>query len=240
MRHLLDFVYIYLCVVLVIFIGLTLLRLYSFMDPLQLMAKGDYAQAIEKMKKTMNTSAYKRNPKLKNPMVYNIANCHNRAGDLHRSLAVLDEIKLEDIKDNKLLYCYHCLYAINLLLLEQELENAGEMLDKARELYDNNELQPLLALRESCRGDFQAALKYVRNYQPPQSKKKKTVLSLKETTLIYDAFILEVENNYFIGLTYLKAGKQELAAPYLQKAAAWKIKNYYSAKAREALGEEAS
>lgn len=216
----------------------SLLLLYSFSNPLRLMAKGKYAQAIKQMQKTLNAFTYRHYQTLRCSMIYNLAICYNRAGDLQRSRTVLDQIDLPNLKDKKLRYGYYCLYAGNLLLLEEEPEEAVEMLDKAIIICNTLELRPLLALGESCRGNFEAALEYIKSYQTSPDKEKKIVFSVRESTLIIDAFTLKVEYNYFIGLTYLKAGKQESAAPYFKKAAEWKFDNYYSTKAKKNLSRK--
>ncbi len=231
LRLLLEYWYVFV----VLFIVFFIFRLFSIFKPMRYLSRGNYAQAISKMERLLHTETYKKNSKLTSSLLYNIANCYNRQGDLRKSLEVLTQIDFQKNKDSRFLYCYDVLYAVNLFLLETDIEDAISMMDKAKAILQANEIMPLLALSEGWKGNIDKAQEYLNLYKSPENGKGRLLFSLKNMTLIYDKFTYEIGNNYFIALTYLKMGKRDQAYPYLNKATQAEYPNYYTEKAKEGL-----
>lgn len=231
MERLLEYWYVFL----IVFIGFLIFFLFASLSPMLYIARGNYPKAIARMERLLNTEAYRKKPTLNIAIMFNIANCYNRMGDLRKSLGILDKIDLQRMNDPKLRFSYNLLYAANLFLLEADIEEAILMMDKAKEILYTNETFPLFALSESWKENNDKALEYLHHYQPQIKGKGKFLFSAKDSTLVYDRFTLEVENNYFIALAYLKMGMKEQAFPYLKAVGQAEYPNYYSEKAEEVL-----
>ncbi|WP_077847081.1 hypothetical protein [Clostridium puniceum] len=87
---------------------------------------------------------------------------------------------------------------------------------------------------EAVKGNKEEALRYIEDYVNKE-KKRKVIFSLKKSTLVYDKFNYDIENNYFLGMTYLKLNESQLAKEYFSKASKSQYENYFSKKAGEYL-----
>ena len=84
------------------------------------------------------------------------------------------------------------------------------------------------------KGNQKEALRYIETYINKE-KRRKVIFSLKKSTLVYDKFNYDIENNYFLGKTYLKLNESQLAKEYFSKARKSQYENYFSKKAGEYL-----
>lgn len=235
MQQILHYWYVFV----ILFAGAFAALVYSVLSPMRHMIKGNYEQAIAKMRLQLVSASYSRKPLLKASLLLNLANCFNRQGSIEQSLATLAEIDLSDIDDERFLFGYYGLYATNLVLQDEESERAAHMLHKAYALLPVPEILPLLAYSEASRRNHDRAEWYLSEYlsytASPKNATKKFIWSVKETTLVFDEFTMAIENNFYVGMAYLKLGHEDLARTHLSLAVKAEHPNYYSAKAREVL-----
>lgn len=208
-----------------------LLVLIRGMNNLNSLHKGEYSKAIESFKKTMKK--YERNKKIVNAMLYNISVCHYRKGDFYEVESYLDKMDLKSCDDN-IKWGYFALRASSLILSEENVPGAIEYNEKAMELLSLEEAYPMRAYFEAVKGNEREALRYIEAYVNKE-KKKKMIFSLKKSTLVYDKFNFDIENNYFLGMTYLKLKETQLAKEHFSKARKCQYENYFSKKAGEYL-----
>ncbi|MDR3597726.1 hypothetical protein [Clostridium sp.] len=201
------------------------------MNNLNLLYKGEYSKAIESFKKTMKK--HWRNKKIVNAMLYNISVCNYRKGDFYEMESYLDKMDLKSCDEN-IKWGYFFLRASSLILLEENVHAAIEYYEKAVELFNPEEAYPIRAYLEAVKGNQKEALRYIEIYVNKE-KRRKVILGLKKSTLVYDKFIYDIENNYFLGMTYLKLNEPQLAKEYFSKASKSKYENYFSTKAVEYL-----
>lgn len=222
-----DWVIIYLVVV---FIAL-LFIITRGMNSLNLLYKGQYSKAIEGFMKTKNK--YGSNAKIVNAMLYNISVCNFRKGDFYEVENYLDKMDLKSCDEN-IKWGYFLLKANSLILSGQNINAAIEYYEKAVELLDPEEAYPVKAYFEAVKGNQKEALRYINAYINKE-KRRKVIFGLKKSTLVYDKFVYDIENNYFLGMTYLKLNEPQLAKEYFNKASKCKYENYFSKKAGEYL-----
>lgn len=200
-------------------------------NSLKLLHKGEYSKAIEGFKKNMKK--YGNNTKIVNAMLYNIAVCNYRKGDFCEMEAYLDKIDLKSCDDN-VKWGYFFAKANGLILLEENINGAIEYHEKASELLNIEGAYPVKAYFEAVKGNQKEALMYINAYFDNE-KRRKVIFDLKKSTLVYDKFVYDIENNYFLGITYLKLNEPQLAKEYFIKASKSKYENYLSKKAGEYL-----
>ena len=126
------------------------------------------------------------------------------------------------------------LRASSLILLEENVQAAIEYYEKAVELLKPEEAYPIRAYFEAVKGNKEEALRYIEDYVNKE-KKRKVIFSLKKSTLVYDKFNYDIDNIYFLGMTYLKLNESQLAKEYFSKASKSQYENYFSKKAGEYL-----
>ena len=95
------------------------------------------------------------------------------------------------------------------------------------ELLNPEEAYPIRAYFEAVKGNQKEALRYIEAYINKE-KRRKVIFSLRKSTLVYDKFTYDIENNYFIGMTYLKLNEPQLAKEYFSKASKSQYENYFS------------
>jgi tetratricopeptide (TPR) repeat protein len=200
-------------------------------NSLKLLHKGQYSKAIEGFKKTMQK--YGNNAKIVNAMLYNIAVCNYRKGDFCEMEAYLNKIDLKSCDDN-VKWGYFFAKANSLILLEENINGAIEYHEKAAELLNLEGAYPVKAYFEAVKGNQKEALMYINAYFNNE-KRRKVIFDFKKSTLVYDKFVYDIENNYFLGMTYLKLNEPQLAKEYFSKASKCKYENYISKKAGEYL-----
>lgn len=222
-----DWVIIY-CVIVISALLLVFIR---GMNNLNSLHKGEYSKAIEDFKKTMKKHG--RNTKIVNAMLYNISVCNYRKGDFHEVESCLDKMDLKSC-DNNIKWGYFLLRANSLILLEENVHAAIEYYEKSLELFNPEEAYPVKAYFEAVKGEQKEALRYIEGYINKE-KMRKVIFSLKKSTLVYDKFVYDIENNYFLGMTYLKLNEPQLAKEYFTKARKSQYENYFSKKAGEYL-----
>ena len=205
-----DLVIIY-CVLVISAILLVFIR---GMNNLNSLHKGEYSKAIESFKKTMKKHG--RNTKIVNAMLYNISVCYYRKGDFHEVESCLDKMDLKSCDDN-IKWGYFFLRASSLILLEENIYAAIEYYEKSLELLNQEEAYPVKAYFEAVKGNQKEALRYMETYINKE-RRRKVIFSLKKSTLVYDKFNYDIENNYFLGMTYLKLNEPQLAKEYFSKS----------------------
>ena len=209
--------------------------IYNLMNPTRFLSKGMYNKAIEEFNNIINK--YKGNDRVMNAMNLNIASCYSRLGDFQRSIEYLDKIdsKTRAI-DKNLTFAYSGLYVVNLMLLDREYEKIEEHLKKVVEINDLIEFYPIRAYFEALKADEKKTLDYIEKYQN-RKENRKFILSFMNTSLVFDKFTIDVENNFFIGMSYYKLNDFKSAILYLSKIINYEYDNFYSRKAREILEE---
>jgi len=222
-----DWVIIYFGVV----ISAVLFVIIRGMNNLNPLYKGEYSKAIESFKKTMKKHG--RNIKIVNAMLYSISVCYYRKGDFYEVKSCLDKMDLKSCDDN-IKWGYFLLRASSLILLEENVHAAIEYYEKAVELLNPEEAYPIGAYFKVVQGNQKEALRYIETYINKE-KRRKVIFGLKKSTLVYDKFTYDIENNYFLGMTYLKLNEPELAKEYFSKASKSQYENYFSKKSGEYL-----
>lgn len=195
--------------------------------------KGEYSKAIQSYEKII-----KKSGKIKiiaNVIIYDISLCHYRRGEFHKVEAYLDKLDLTTCSDN-IKWGYFSLQASTFMLLEENIHIAGEYLEKATQLFNPEECYPRLAYYEGIKGNQKEALNYIEGYENKKSKRR-LIISFPKVFFLFDKFIYDIENNYFLGMAYLKINKTQLAKEYLQKASKGQYENYFSKRAEEILAE---
>ncbi|WP_160690946.1 hypothetical protein [Clostridium sp. C2-6-12] len=200
-------------------------------NSLKLLHKGQYSKAIEGFIKTKNK--YGSNAKIVNAMLYNISVCNFRKGDFYEVENYLDKMDLKSCDEN-IKWGYFLLKANSLILSGENINAAIEYYEKAVELLDPEEAYPVKAYFEVLKENPKEALRYINAYINKE-KRRKMIFDLKKSTLVYDKFVYDIENNYFLGMAYLKLNKPQLAKEYFNKASICKYENYFSKKAGEYL-----
>lgn len=216
---------------LVIVISALLFVITRGMNNLNSLYKGEYNKAIEIFKKTMKK--HWRNGKIVNAMLYNISVCNYRKGDFYEVESYLDKMNLNSCDDN-VKWGYFFLRASSLIFLEENINAAMKYYEKAVEIFNPEEAYPVRAYFEAVNGNKQEALRYIEVYVNKE-KRRKIIFGLKKSTLVYDKFIYDIENNYFLGITYLKLNEPQLAKEYFSKASKCEYENYFSKKSGDYL-----
>lgn len=199
---------------------------------MRLVLKGEYSKAIQNYEKIIERCG--KFIRIVNVLMYNISICYYRRGEFHKSEAYLDKIDLARCSKN-IKWGYLGLKASNLILLEENVQVAEEYLKKSIQLFNSEECYPRLAYFEGIKGNQKEAFRYIEGYE--NKKKKRKVVIGSKVFLLFDKFIYDIENNYFLGMTYLKLNETQLAKEYLKKASKGQYENYFSKRAGEILAE---
>lgn len=216
-----------------VFIIILLLILIKSMNSMKLVYKGEYSKAIQSFQRIIEK--YERNKKMVNAMIYNISLCLYRKGELYEAEDYLDKIDLTNCDDN-VKAGYFNLRASNLILQEKNIDLAEEYFEKATQLFNPEEGYPVRAYFETLKGNQKEALRYVKGYTSKE-KKRKFLFGFTKSTLVFDKFIYDIENNYFLGMAYLELNQPQLAKEYLTKASKGQYRNHFSERAEEILGK---
>lgn len=209
---------------LIILLFALIIILYNILKPNRLLIKGKYNRAIKHFIKI--SKKYKNNNKIKNASIYNIALCYHRMGDFASSEKYLNRLDLNVI-DNNLKWGYYKLSATNLVLLKKKGKKLQKYIDNAKNIYNLPELYPVISYVETLKKNNITAEFYINTYLN-KPKIQKYILSFSNYSLITDNFTYEIENNFFIGLAYLKMKNNSLAMKYFQQSCNCKYDNYYS------------
>ncbi|KNF10206.1 hypothetical protein CLPU_1c03710 [Gottschalkia purinilytica] len=215
------------------FIILTVLIIKNIFGTTKLLEKGKYDELIEKCEENLEYG--RLNKKQKNAFINNIAVAYHRMGNFIKSKEIFDKIDTGNL-DKNLRYIYYTFKIENALLTDKYSENIEEYIKKALDIYKLSSFYPTLAYYEALHNNENKSLEYINNYINSDDSKK-SIWSFFNTSLIFDKFIYDIENNYLIGITYLELEKSDLAKEYLLKATKCEYDNYFTSKARELLRE---
>lgn len=211
--------------------GTLALILLKDMNNMRLAFKGEYGRAIQgfdRMKKK-----YGRIKIIKNTITYSIALCYYRKGEFCKSEDYLDQMDLVNC-DNNLKWGFFGSRAINLILLGEHASVAEQYFEKATRFLKLEEYYPIQAYFEVVKGNQKEALKYIEGYIN-KKKKRKILFSFTKVNFVFDKFIYDIQNNYFLGMTYLKMNEPQLAKEYFIKASKGQYENYFSKRSEEIL-----
>ena len=187
------------------------------------MSRGKYDESIGMLNKSVEK--YKTKWRYKNNALYNIANCYHRKGSFEESIGWLNKMNKEKF-DKNLKGSYYGLYAMNLIMLERDIEQAEEYMEIAISnvtLSCNTLIQSYLEL---LKGNNRKADEYIQHYF--YIKKSKRFVFGFFTILFIDRTFEKVMNNYFMGFYYMKKKQYEAAKKHLSEASRCKYENYYS------------
>lgn len=201
---------------------------YKLLYPLLLIIKGKYDEAIIRLDKLLKS--FKGNTR--NQIFFNIANCYHRKGEFDKSNEYLEQINEGEV-DKNIRDVYYGLYAQNLLLLEKDFELVENYLKKSSLINKVPEGLPMQSYLELLKEKYQESTDLLQQYF--EKKKTKNFIFEFKTILLIDKEFADIQNNFFVGLIYLRTGKLELAKKHLLEASACKYDNYYSKKASELL-----
>lgn len=204
--------------------------LYKWIKLIHLISSGNYLKAIDYSNALL--IKYKGKKSLTNPILLNIANCYNRTGNFQKSIEILDEIDTKNLDKNRS-FALAVAYGSNLILLEENINVIKMYFEKTLAMTKLIEYYPLFANYEVLVGNNDAASEYIEKYIH-QDKHKKIKL-VGGDLFVFDKFSINIENNYSIGLYYVKIGDSNSAKEYFKKSAECKYDNYYSRKSKEFL-----
>lgn len=224
-----DWVLIWCCVV----TSILLLIFLRSINSMKLLSKGEYSKAIQGFERIIENQG--KNKKILNAMLYNISICHYRNGEFNKSENCLDKMDLTCCDDN-IKWGYFNLRASNLMLLEENIDVIEDYFDKAAQLFNPEEGYPRLTYFEGVKGNQKEALRYIEGYVNKE-KKRKVIFRFRNTLLLFDKFVYDIENNFFLGMAYIKLNEPKLAKEYLGKANNGQYENYFSKRAGEILND---
>lgn len=208
----------------------TFLIMLKVLKPNWLLSKGRYNEAIEGFKKIVKKCENKI--KVKNLTLFNIALCYSRMGGFEKSDQYLSEIDIKTMSEY-FKWDYFILKAMNIMLLGEEINEVDKYLEKALTILKKKEFYPAEAYFYALKGNNQECLNYIHMYLEFIEERK--LASFIKYSYKLDKFIYNVQNNFLIGVCYLKMNNWVLAKQYLKKTCRCNYDNYFSKKSEELL-----
>jgi tetratricopeptide (TPR) repeat protein len=213
------------------FIIIIAYKIFKMLKPTWLLTTGKYGEAIDQFNNIIKKYANK--VKIRNVTLFNIALCYSRMGDFEKSDEYLNQIDIEMMNDY-LKWDYFILNAMNVMLLGEDINEAEPHLQKAVSILKKKEFYPTEAYFYALKGNNEECLNYIHMYLDFMEGKRVLFSSVK-SSMIMDKFIYNVQNNFLVGVCYLKMNNWVLAKEYLEKACKCNYDNYFSRKSKELL-----
>jgi tetratricopeptide (TPR) repeat protein len=203
--------------------------IFKVLRPNWLLNTGKYDKAINGFNNIIKK--YENKVNVKNAAVFNIALCYSRMGNFEKSDEYLMKIDIEFMNEY-LKWDYFILNAMNVMLLGEDINEVETYLKRALSILKKKEFYPAEAYFYALKGNNEKCLNYIYMYLEFMEDKKVLFGSIK-SGIIMDKFIYNVQNNFFLGVCYLKMNNWVLAKQYLKKACKCDYDNYFSRKSKE-------
>lgn len=213
------------------FIVIIAYKICKVLKPNWLLSAGRYNEAIAGFKKIIKK--YENKVKVRNVSLFNIALCYSRMGEFEKSDDYLKQIHIDEMSEY-LKWDYFILNTMNIMLLGEEVSEAEPYLQKALSILKKEEFYPAEAYFNALQENNSECLNYIYRYLE-FIEGKKILFNFVRSSIIVDKFIYNIQNNFFIGVCYLKMNNWVIAKQYLKKACKCNYDNYFSRKSKELL-----
>ena len=213
---------------LVLVVSISCFKIYS---PIWLSMRGDYESAIDRLDRLLSSKRLSK--RIRGTCLYNKALCQHRTGMLKESNVTLDQVSADEL-DSNLEAAFHGLQGTNLLLQEEDLKSAKELLEQAYSVTRLSSYVPTLGYCELLLGNNVRADELIAGYLDKSRGRKNTSFGLL-CFLVTDKVFSQASCPFFLGLYFLKKADLASAKSHFLVASNLDVANIYSEKATQML-----
>lgn len=231
-----PFYYLIIFFTVIIFLGILIDNYLSFVRPMRLAIKGKYNKSLKIYKRTLKRKWLTNKNNVYSSAILNIARINLIIGDFEESIKWLCGIDIEKIND-KLKASYYSNYALNLLLLEKDLDIAEDYFKKAEE-FSFLKLPPSYIVEcylSILRGNKEEATILLHRHLEEFNIDKIQKFYPGLLFCFVDKKAVNLLNNYLIGYCFKALGDNIKAKEHFQLVSQYPYNNFFKQKSLETL-----